>query len=115
MNDVSLLVRMDEGLRDEFNAAAAASGRPAAQIVRELMREYLNQARAPGGVKPPEAVISATERQRRQEASDFARASVALEGFQRSKEAEVLTQRFVNGEIDMAAYLAPSYEDLHGR
>lgn len=39
MNDAQFLIRMDELLRDEFNAAAAtSSGRPTAQIVHARTR-----------------------------------------------------------------------------
>ena len=51
-------------------------------------------------------VIIAAERQRRYEASEFAKASVALEGFTRSKEDQAHADRFINGEIDLKGYLA---------
>ena len=107
MSDVPFLVHIDERLRDDFNAAAKASGQPVDQIVRELMRGYLDQTRV--------AEITPAERQRRHEASEFAKANVALEGFTRTKEAQAHAQRFIDGQIDLKGYLAPSYEDIHGR
>ncbi len=62
---------------------------------------------------PSKALITAAERQRRYDASEFANANVALEGFVRSKEAQAHADRFINGEIDLEGYLAPSYEDIH--
>jgi Antitoxin VbhA len=59
--------------------------------------------------------ISADERQRRQEVVDFARASMALEGFERSAQAEALARRFVEGEIDLKEYMFPNFEDVHAR
>ncbi len=40
------------------------------------------------------------ERCRRQEAANFARASIGLEGFKPSPEVEALAVRFINGEIE---------------
>jgi hypothetical protein len=38
-------MKLDPELRDTFMAAAAADDRPAAQIVRELMRGYIDERR----------------------------------------------------------------------
>ncbi|WP_311224316.1 MULTISPECIES: antitoxin VbhA family protein [unclassified Acidovorax] len=46
--------------------------------------------------------ITEAERRRRQAAADFARASVGLEGFKPSEEAEAQMRRHINGEIDLA-------------
>ena len=45
MRDVPFLVHMSEQMRDDFNAAGKASGQPVDQIVRELIRGYLDQTR----------------------------------------------------------------------
>lgn len=50
-------------------------------------------------------IISAVERRRRESAVNFARASVGLEGFKPSKEAEAYAQRFINGEIQLAEFV----------
>ena len=45
--DSVFTLKLDEGLRDDFMAEAAAAHRPASQVARELMREYVeNQRRA---------------------------------------------------------------------
>jgi len=41
--EVQMSIKMDRGLRDEFIAAAAATHRPAAQIMREFMRAFISK------------------------------------------------------------------------
>ncbi len=45
--EVQMSIKMESELRDEFMAAAAAMHRPAAQIVRELMRSFLARQEIP--------------------------------------------------------------------
>lgn len=54
------------------------------------------------------APITDAERRKRQEAADFARASVGLEGFKISEEVEQKTARFIAGEIDLAEFVNPA-------
>ena len=56
--------------------------------------------------KAARPAISETERRKRQEAVDFARASVGLEGFKPSPECEAQAVRFINGEIEIAEVIA---------
>jgi hypothetical protein len=49
--------------------------------------------------------ISDTERRRRQEAVNYARSSVGLEGFKISEAEEQHARRFVNGEIELAEFV----------
>jgi hypothetical protein len=49
--------------------------------------------------------LSSSERRRREEAVNFARASIGLEGFKPSLEDEALAQRFIDGEIDLAEFV----------
>lgn len=51
------------------------------------------------------SVISPAERKRREEAVNYARASVGLEGFKIGKAEEQHARRFINGEIDMPEFL----------
>lgn len=51
--------------------------------------------------------ITEAERRKRQEAADFARASVGLEGFKPSEAVEQQAARFVAGEIDLAEFVNP--------
>lgn len=43
--DAVFTLKLDEGLRDDFMAEAAAEHRPASQVARELMREYVESQR----------------------------------------------------------------------
>jgi hypothetical protein len=49
----------------------------------------------------PRTAITAEERTRRREAVAFAHGSVRFEGIVLSSEAEVLAERFINGEITL--------------
>lgn len=51
--------------------------------------------------------IADEERRKRQEAVNYARASVGLEGFKPSHAAEAHAARFIAGEIDLAEFVAP--------
>tara|TARA_R110001583_G_C5670489_1_gene410884 strand:+ start:19200 stop:19391 length:192 start_codon:yes stop_codon:yes gene_type:complete len=52
--------------------------------------------------------ITEAERCKRQEAVNFARANVGLEGFKPSEEAEQRAARFVAGEIELAEFVNPA-------
>ena len=54
------------------------------------------------------APITDDERRKRQEAVNFARASVGLEGFKPSEADEQRAARFVAGEIDLADFVKPA-------
>ena len=45
--EVQMSIKMETELRDEFMAAAATMHRPAAQIVRDLMRGFLARQEIP--------------------------------------------------------------------
>ena len=54
------------------------------------------------------APITEAERRKRQEAVNYARASVGLEGFKPSEAEEQRAARFVAGEIDLADFVKPA-------
>ena len=54
------------------------------------------------------APITDDERRKRQEAVNYARASVGLEGFKPSEANEQRAARFVAGEIDLADFVKPA-------
>lgn len=58
--EVQMSIKMESELRDQFMVAAAAMHRPAAQIVRELMRAYIAHHESPNAETI--AVIDAAER-----------------------------------------------------
>lgn len=45
--DVQMSIKMEPELRDQFMAVTASRHRPAAQVVRELMRLYIAQNQKP--------------------------------------------------------------------
>jgi len=47
---VQMLIMMESELRDEFMAIATEHHRPAAQIIRDLMRLYIAQSRTPNAL-----------------------------------------------------------------
>ncbi len=52
--------------------------------------------------------ISEAKRRKRQEAVNFARANVGLEGFKPSEDAEQRAARFIAGEIELADFVNPA-------
>ncbi len=49
--EVQMSIKMERALRDEFIRAAARTHRPAAQIVRELMRAFISNAHTETGAE----------------------------------------------------------------
>lgn len=43
--EVQMAIKMEQALRDEFHKAARASHKPAAQLIREFMRDYCARAK----------------------------------------------------------------------
>ncbi len=48
--EVQMSIKMEPELRVQFMAAAAAHHRPAAQIIRDLMRLYIAERKAPNAL-----------------------------------------------------------------
>ncbi|MDR0781100.1 MAG: antitoxin VbhA family protein [Pseudomonadales bacterium] len=106
MKEVSMTIRVEPDLRASFSAAAELEHRPAAQVLREFMRNYVE--RVGQRVPVPQSLnhaISTAERLRREKAFAYARASVELEGFKLSAADEKHAQRFINGEIDLPEFV----------
>lgn len=107
--EVTMTIRLERDLRSSFAEAADLEHRPAAQVLRDFMRDYVEQSRS----RAPR--ISAAERKRREDALNYARSSVALEGFNvpdaYSKEAE----RFIRGEIDLPSLTAKAHDIARDR
>ena len=105
----TMTFRVEHDLRDSFNEATERNHIPAAQVLRAFMRDYVQQAR---NLAP---VINSAERKRREEAVNYAKASVKLEGLSvpdgYSKEAE----RFIRGEIDFLSLTAKVHEIARDR
>jgi len=102
--EVQMTLRIEPELRAAFVSATALEDRPAAQVLREFMRAYIAQVRERGH-RPASDIISAAERRRRENAVNFARSSVGLEGFTPSDAAEADARRFINGDISLADFV----------
>lgn len=105
MKEVQMTFRIEPDLRASFTEAAGSEQRPAAQVLRELMRAYVSQARARAGAALATGSAAAAERLRREDAVNFARASVGLEGFALSAPDEADARRLVDGELTLAQFV----------
>lgn len=111
--EVQMTFRVEPELRAEFSEAAVLQDRPAAQVLREFMRAYVNQSRerAPTAAND---VLTQAESRRREQAVTFARASVGLEGFKPSEAAEAGARQFIKGNIKLAEFVQADEEQEHG-
>lgn len=107
--EVTMTIRVEPDLRSSFSEAAELEHRPAAQVLRDFMREYVERSRS----RAP--LISAAERKRREEAVNYGRSSVGLEGFALSKADEKHAQRFISGEIELAEFVKVRNESAQER
>ncbi len=100
-----MTLQVERELLASFKAAAEAEQRPAHLVLCELMHGYILQRSEQAESKAERGLITAAERTRRQNAVNFARANVALEGFRLPADEEAHAQRYVDGEIDLATFL----------
>ncbi|GHU37387.1 hypothetical protein AGMMS50256_35270 [Betaproteobacteria bacterium] len=96
METVEMTIHLDAGLHERFTKVTTNRHQMAEQVIQELVRDFIDKAKV---------LISDDERKQRQEAVEFARASVELEGFRISPEENAHDLRFVNGEISLDEYL----------
>lgn len=99
MKDVQMTFRVEPELRASFTEAAEAEHRPAAQVLREFMREYVAHVRQ---ARASHSTLSAAEQNRRRKAFNSALASVGLEGFEVTEAYKVQAERFIKGEIEFS-------------
>lgn len=97
--EATITFRVEHDLRESFNEATERNHIPAAQALRNFMRDYVQRERS---LVP---AITPAERKRREEAVNYARASVGLEGFKIGEAEEQHARRFIDGEIDMPEFL----------
>ena len=102
--EVQMTFRVESDLRSDFARAAMAEDRPAAQLLREFMRAYVNHSRERLPTSASDD-ISPAEKRRREQAVSFARASVGLEGFKPSQAAEADAREFINGRVNIAEFV----------
>ena len=115
IKEVQMTFRVEPDLRAEFAQATERDHRPAAQVLREFMRRYVQEDRERVDAQRASSVVNAAERQKREDAANFARGSVGLEGFKVTEEYAVQTQRFINGEIEFSALTQAVHEQVRGR
>lgn len=114
--EVQMTFRVEPDLRAEFTQATEREHRPAAQVLREFMRRYVQQDRERAAAqRTSDVVIDAAVQLKRQDAVSFARASVGLEGFKLTEDYAALTQRFINGEIEFSELTQAVDEQVRGR
>lgn len=106
--DVLMTIRIEPELRAEFNEAALQAHRPAAQVLRELMRNYVSESSRQSRISETDNTISPAERRRREKAVAFARGSLSLEGFTPSVADEALARQFISGAIELAEFTQAS-------
>jgi hypothetical protein len=104
LKEATMNFRVEPDLKEDF-AHFAQMDSSAGQVLRQFMRAYVAEARDQQRRVPANDTISAAERRRREEAVRFARASVGLEGFKPSKDAEEQATRFINGEITLSEFI----------
>ncbi len=105
MKEVQMTFRIEPDLRARFTEAAGSEHRPAAQVLRELMRAYVSQTQARTVGASAAGNAAAAERLRREDAVNFARASVGLEGFALSAQDEADARRLVDGDLALAQFV----------
>jgi predicted DNA-binding protein len=115
MKEASMTFRVETGLREQFAAAAEREHRPAAQVLREFMRAYVEKAQEKAEAAEALPRIDAEERERRQAAVNYGWASVGLEGFPISEEDKNHAQRFIDGEIDLQEFVKVRDEPIQER
>jgi hypothetical protein len=52
MKDSGLRIRIERALREKFLETCREQDRPAAQVIREFMRAYINENEKDNGAKP---------------------------------------------------------------
>lgn len=97
MKDVQITFRVNSELRDQFMLVAEQNHLPAAQLLRDFMRKYINYAKTPA--------LSKMEMDKRRAAVEFAKANVGLEGFKVSEDEQEWAERFILGEMDLAQFV----------
>lgn len=102
--EVQMTFPIDTELRSQFVAAASAQNRPPVDVLREFMQEYVNQSRECVPAATADEIASA-ELRRRKDAWEFARASVALEGFEPTAVFEAAARELVAGNVTVAEFM----------
>lgn len=90
--EATMTFRVEPDLRADFSAAAERENRPAAQILRDFMRSYVEKTRPR---------ISKEERAYREYLVKEAFTSAEMEGCIPTERIKMLAQRLIEGEISI--------------
>lgn len=90
-NDTKMMIRVTEALRDSVNQCAERLQRPAAQITRELLQDFVERSE---------------EHARRVRAIETARGSTFLEGFVADTDTDALLKRYADGDLTIDQVIA---------
>ena len=90
-NDTKMMIRVTEALRDSVNQCAERIQRPAAQVARELLQDFVERSE---------------ERARRVRAIETARGSTFLEGFVADADTDALLKRYADGDLTIDQVIA---------
>lgn len=97
-----MTIEAETSLRADFALAARIIDRAPETLLFDLMRHFSDTVLDRG----TDASIGRAERQLRQDAIDYARGSIGLEGFSPSAADEAEARRFIHGDIDLAQFVA---------
>lgn len=114
MTDVNFTFRVDENLKVGFIDTAKSLDLNASMLLRQFMRRTIETAGKNLDTQQ-ETLLSDAEQQRRAEAIAYGQASVSLEGFPITDEAQALAARFVRGELSVKDYASATPEQAHER
>jgi antitoxin component of RelBE/YafQ-DinJ toxin-antitoxin module len=107
MKTVTMNIRVDETLRAQFVRTAEQLDLSAAQLIRGFMRDVVARHSDPA-TAAPQPRITESERSKRMEGYEFAKANVGLEGYELPPEHEKIAMKFINGEIEWNEFMEKS-------
>lgn len=102
-HQAEMTFRVESDLSVAFTEQVESEHRELDEVMQEMMQAYLARARNASPEHTDEQ--RQTQQSLRQQAVDFARASVGLEGFTPSESAEMFAAQYVNGEIDIVDFV----------
>lgn len=104
-------IRIDKALKRDFMQMTSKLGWNGSLLLRDYMRRIVANE---GRDIPPSPLID-HDRERREAAVAYGQASVELEGLRVPEEAQELGRRFVNGDVDLAAFASAGPGGSHDR
>lgn len=96
--ETTMSFRLDPELRKNFMSTAEKMNMPAAQVLRVLMQNFIDNVQGNSN-------HSNSEREKREKAIKFAEASANFEGCYLPESARPFITRYINGEMDINSIL----------